>query len=59
MLRFQDRARVLSVDRAIGYAIAMRAWQVPAAVVTTVLIALFTTERSLYGRLPELPRRCQ
>lgn len=40
MLRIQDLAQRLSVDRAIGYAIVMRAWQLPAAVVTTVLIAL-------------------
>jgi hypothetical protein len=46
MLRFQDLARVLNVDRAIGYAIAMRAWQVPAAVVTTVLIALNFDEKT-------------
>ncbi len=39
MPNIQDLARRLSVDRAVGYGLAMRAWQVPAAVVTTVLLA--------------------
>lgn len=46
MSRIHDLARRLSVDRAIGYAIAMRAWQVPAGVITTVLIALSFNEQS-------------
>jgi hypothetical protein len=46
MLRIQDLAQRLNVDRAIGYAIVMRAWQLPAAVVTTVLIALNFDEQT-------------
>ncbi len=44
MPKIHDLARRISVDRAIGYAIAMRTWQVPAGVVTTVLIALYFDE---------------
>ena len=40
MAKFQDLAQRLSVDRAIGYALAMRLWQVPSALVTTLLITL-------------------
>jgi len=46
MLRIRDLAERWSVDRAIGYAIVMRAWQLPAAVVTTVLIALNFDEQT-------------
>ena len=46
MSGFQDLARRMSVDRAIGYAVAMRVWQVPAALVTTVLIALNLDEQT-------------
>lgn len=46
MQLIQDLARRLHVDRAVGYAIVMRAWQLPAAVVTTVLIALNFDEQT-------------
>ena len=41
MIAIHTFARRLSVDQAIGYAVAMRAWQIPAGMITTVLIALY------------------